>query len=103
MAQILIVTVFLTTTITAYVLMRGLRGYKSRSFREAFQITLECIGTCVAFLIVNVGLSVALVLLVRGITPWFISLYSAADTLLVGLSILQGFVFQIWWRSLEHA
>ena len=65
MAMILIVTVFLTTTVTAYVLIRWLGGDKGRSLTEAFQIALECIGTCVAFLIVNVGLSVALVILIR--------------------------------------
>ncbi len=102
MALILIITVFLTTTITTYGLIQGIGGYRGRSLTEAFQIALECIGTCVAFLIVNIGLSVALVLLIRGVTPWFISLYSVADTLLVGLSVLQGFAFQIWWRSTGH-
>lgn len=99
MDVIFVLMVLATTTYLAYLLTRRLAGSSGRSLRRASEITLECIGACVVFLGLNLALGVALVLLIRGLTPWFVSLYDVSDTILVVLSVLQGFVFQIWWRS----
>lgn len=99
MDMIFVLTVLATTTYLAYLLVRRFAGSSGRSLRRAFEVTLECIGTCVVFLGLNLALGVALVLLIRGLTPWFVSPYDVSDTILVVLSVLQGFVFQHWWRA----
>lgn len=99
MDVIFVLTVIATTTCLTYLLARRFSGSSGRSLRSAFEMTLECIGTSVVFLGLNLALGVALILLIRGVTSWFVSFYEVTDTILVVLSLLQGFVFQLWWRS----
>jgi len=62
---------------------------------------LECVGTSLVFLTVNLAVAVTMVLVVRGLTRTFVSVYMSDDAALVGLSILQGLTFQ-WWRELSR-
>ena len=97
--MLLVITVLATTTCAACLLVQRFRGSSRESLRYTLDVFLECIGASVVFLVVNLGLGVGLVLVIRGLTPWFVSLYEVSDTLFVFFAILQGFIFQLWWRS----
>ena len=51
------------------------------------------------FLAVNLSIGIAAILLVRFFTPLFVSIYVLNDMTLVGLSLLQGLVFGVWYRG----
>ena len=50
------------------------------------------------FLAANVALGAAVILLIRGFTPHFVTLYTLESVLLLVLSAAQAFIFQISWR-----
>jgi hypothetical protein len=58
---------------------------------------LECIGVTLGFFGLNLAIGMLGVLLWRQLTHAFLSLYYANDVTLLGISLLQGLVFQ-WWR-----
>ena len=65
--------------------------------RQAFREFAECIGASIVFFFVNVTIGVVGVFLVRGV--WrFLGLYILSGFMLVIFSLLQGFLFQMWWR-----
>lgn len=99
MDEMLVWTVPVSTTLAALALVSRVSRSGGRSLRYSLQLLLECIGACVVFVGANLCLGFVLVLLVRGLTGWFISLYDVSDSLLATFSILQGFVVQLWWRS----
>jgi len=65
----------------------------------ALQLMLECVGAAVIFMMVNAIIAASAVLLARLFTPWFISIYAVTDSILVTASFVQGFLFQVVWRS----
>jgi hypothetical protein len=76
------------------------RGVSDPSgLRTAARIILECVGTAMAFLAVNVVLGTGIILAIRSATPMFVPVYAINPPLLCVLSLLQGFVFQLWWRK----
>src|SRR5207249_11678837 len=65
--------------------------------RMAFKEFAECIGTSIVFFGINVVVGIAGVFAVRGF--WrFLGLYTVTNFILVAFSLLQGFLFQMWWR-----
>jgi hypothetical protein len=60
---------------------------------------LECAGLTVVFFVANLGLGALLTLVIRALTPLFVSLYLSADVSLLVLSALQAFVYQRWRAS----
>lgn len=60
---------------------------------------LESVGMILIFLAVNLTASVLIVLVVRGATGTFVSAYAADDAVWLGLSLIQGLVFQSWRES----
>jgi hypothetical protein len=68
------------------------------SVRQAFRDLFEWIGTSAFFIVLNVALGAAIILLVRTLTSRFIALYDLQSLLLVVFSVAQGFIFQMWWK-----
>ena len=84
------------TSVGAYLLGKR-RGLSRSEFHQAVGRMLESIGTGLVFFLVNLGLGVSLILAIRTLTPWFVSLYLADNVVLLIFSLLQGLTFQ-WWR-----
>jgi hypothetical protein len=99
MRRLFVLGLIVVTSLAAYGIAVKRPGVKDKSLRAAFGEVMECLGTSSIFLAVNLVLSVALILIARGLTGRFVSLYMAADWMLLILSVLQGFVFQLWWRK----
>lgn len=59
---------------------------------------LESLGMGLVFLFVNLSLAMGAVLVIRALTGRFLSLYVAGDVVWLGVSLVQGLVFQ-WWRE----
>jgi hypothetical protein len=65
--------------------------------QQAFREFAECIGASIVFFFLNVTIGFVGVFLVRGV--WrFLGLYILSGFMLVIFSLLQGFLFQMWWR-----
>jgi hypothetical protein len=97
MDRLFVIGLVAFSSLTAYT--AGRRLGKGRSLRLAFVTVLECLGMFLVFLTVNLGLGALIIILVRSITPRFFSLYVLGDITIVFLSILQGFLFQLWGRK----
>jgi hypothetical protein len=67
--------------------------------RAAALGALECAGLAVVFFVANLALGALLTLVVRALTPLFVSLYLSADVSLLVLSALQALVYQRWRDS----
>jgi hypothetical protein len=87
------------TSIAAYswAVRRGIS--KASDLRSVALTILECLGTAMVFLAVNVVLGTGLILAIRSGTSIFVPVYAINPPLLFVLSLLQGFVFQLWWRK----
>ncbi len=70
-----------------------------RGLSAALGKTLEAIGLAMLFCAVNLFVGAALVLLLRAITGRFVSLYYAADVVLLVCSALLALFFQRWWEA----
>ena len=93
------VLVYLIVTATTVVMLKlGTSSLKLRrdDLRSIVGQLLECLGVSLVFLAVNVSVGIVCVFVIR--TVHFIGLYTVADQVIVGFSILQGIVFQHWWR-----
>jgi hypothetical protein len=97
MNQILISSLVAVTSTAAYLIMSRGRQLNVHALWHAFGGLLDWIGLFTLFLVANLGIGVALILLVRGFTPSFVSLYELQNLLLLVLSGVQAFVFQQWW------
>ena len=76
------------------------RGHEAvpGALRAAARDALECVGLTVAFFVANLVLGAALTVVVRAVTPLFVSLYLSGDVSLLVLSALQALVYQRWRR-----
>jgi hypothetical protein len=83
------------TSVLAYYAMH----WNNRTrIRDAFRALFEWAGTFSLFLVTNLVLGASIVLVVRTITPRFVSLYMLQNVLLLILSAAQAFVFHQWWK-----
>ena len=99
MQEVLGLVLVLITSILAFVLTKNRAPHDTISLRRAIQTLLECLGTASVFLALNIAIGLVLILAVRSVTPLFVSLYLLNDLLLIVLSVVEGFVFQLWWRA----
>lgn len=76
----------LATSIAAYLIACRFAAGATGSLRRAAGEALECIGTSVVFLGANVLVAMALILLMRRVTPFFITVYGLDDPLLIAAS-----------------
>lgn len=96
MEPLFIVILAGVTSVVAYVVgVRGLR-LPGRGLRVALYNMLECVGAMLVFLLVNLTIGMIGILSARMLTGAFVSLYLAADIMLVVLSLLQALIFQSW-------
>ena len=96
-----IITVFLVgmTSLTAYLFgARRLNLHASR-LRAAGRRVLEGVGLAVIFFAANLSGWIAAILATRALTGWFVSVYLFNDLSIGVLSLLQGLMFQWWWRG----
>jgi hypothetical protein len=99
MNRLLVISLFVLSSVLAYTLALKILGLNPSSLRRAVGTFFECLGVFALFLVLNVVLGVTFVLLTRGLTNYFVSMYPLGDSTLVFLSAVQGFVFQLWWRD----
>ncbi len=85
--------VALTTTAT---LLHGFwrRRLTRAALSQAIGTALEYVGLAAGFLVLNVGVGVMAVLLLRSTTRYFVSIYVIDDVLVVVLSMLQALVLR---------
>ena len=87
------------TTLIAYLLTQMTLRNPTLSVRKAIRRFVECVGASCVFLGANMFLGVAVVFLIRSITPRFVSVYVLDDLMLVILSAAQGILFRLWWAD----
>lgn len=67
------------------------------ALREVMSEFLECVGTFIMFLVLNVSIGMIVTFGIR--TFWrFFPLYAVTDLTLILMSAIQGFIFQLWRR-----
>lgn len=100
MEQVFILALVGVTSLGAYLV--GAIGLKlpGRGIRRAIGKMFECFGITLVFFMVNLAVGVVGILAARVVTGEFVSLYLAADAVLLPLSLIQGLAFQ-WWRDLS--
>lgn len=74
------------------------RGLSARpdAIRAAAWHVMECVGLTAVFFAANLALGALLTLVIRALTPLFVSLYLSADVSLLVLSTLQALAYQRW-------
>lgn len=75
---------------------RGGRARDRSELRAAAGRVLECVGLAALFVAANTALGMLLTIVIRGLTPVFVSLYVSSDVSLIILSFLQAIAFQRW-------
>jgi hypothetical protein len=86
-----------TVLVAAVGRRRGLIA--ARRWRPAVLGALALLGASAAFFVLNLAIGVALALAVRTLTPFYLSVYFLNDLALLGLSLVQGLVFGLWYAS----
>jgi hypothetical protein len=86
-------------TSVAMVLIARRAGPGHRGLGDALRLVLELAGISTLFLVANLALGVAIVLAIRTLSAFFVSIYMLNDLSLVALSFLQGAVFFCWRRQ----
>jgi hypothetical protein len=84
------------TSLAAYALGTGTLHLERRRLIAASLFTLQIVGMSTLFLLANVALGLMAVLVVRGATGAFVSVYVLNDYTLCALSALQGACFECW-------
>jgi hypothetical protein len=102
-ALFLIALVAATSAASLYAATRRGRPATGDALRAGAWRAVEWVGLTVAFFAGNLSVGVALTLVVRSLTPLFLSLYLNADVSLLVLSALQAFVYQRWREAAEDA
>jgi len=100
MKAILILALTAATSVAAFFFGVGRLQLSGHSLRAAIGKTFGAVGATLVFLAVNLTAAVIIVLMVRGLTGTFVSVYVTDDVAWTGLSVLQGLTFQ-WWRELS--
>lgn len=97
--EVFIILIVVITTCVAYLAGSRYLSSSRPSIAEALGNAMEYLGAFVMFFCVNVMLGVALIFLIRSVTPRFVSAYVLQDVTLVILSAIQAVWFLTWWRS----
>ena len=99
MEELFLFSLALASSVGAYALAKRQGLSDSNGLYSAVVTTLECVGAAMIFLVFNVVIGTAIILLIRNATTIFVPVYAVSSPLLFALSFLQGFVFQLWWRN----
>jgi hypothetical protein len=87
------------TSLGAYLAGRKGFGLSRDGLKEALGKVVELLGMALVFFVGNLALGIAAVLVARFVMGAFITLYLVGDVSLFFLSVLQGLIFQQWWKS----
>ena len=99
MRPLILISIVVVSTLAALVATVWSGFVPRDGWRPALGTALGLIGVSAVFFVLNLSIGVAAILLVRFFTPWFVSIYVLNDVTLVGLSLLQGLVFGVWYRG----
>lgn len=97
MSSLLLLLLPVSTSLAAILIVRW-AGRGHGGLADAVRLVLELAGISTVFLVANLALGVAIVLAIRLLSSFFVSIYVLNDLSLVALSFLQGAVFLFWWR-----
>jgi len=86
------------TSLAAYLAGTRRLALSGRALGPAALRLIEGLGLSLLFLLANIGLGMAIILVGRALTGWFVSIYLLDDGAWVGFSLLQALAFQ-WWRA----
>jgi hypothetical protein len=89
------------TSIAAFGACVRLLGWSRSDLRWSAGRVFETAGLILLFYMLNVAVGLGLALLVRNTGVTFVSLYVNADLSLFAFAVLQGLVFEFWWRRNE--
>jgi hypothetical protein len=96
----LVILLIALTSVGGCMMINRSRRLTTRSLLQAFGSLFDWAGLFTLFTTTNLALGVLLILLIRGFTPRFVSLYELENFLLLILSAVQAFVFhQLWKRA----
>lgn len=101
MDAILVLALTTVTSVGAYWLGRW-NGWPRRAFVLAVARVAECAGVALGFLIANLGLGLATVLVLRSLPLPFVSIYTLDDVSFVIISAIQGMIVHSWWTAMRH-
>jgi len=85
------------TSVVIFFLAEKRLGMGTIFLSQAVREAVQCVGASIAFFIFNMSIGVVLIFAIRSAGHFF-PLYTLADTALVILSAIQGFIFHLWWR-----
>ena len=102
MQPLVLIAIVVVSTLAALVATVRSGFVPRDGWRPAAWTALGLIGVSAVFLVLNLSIGIAAILLVRFFTPLFVSIYVLNDMTLVGLSLLQGLVFGVWYRGSMH-
>jgi hypothetical protein len=95
-SELFLLGLAVATSLIAYLAGRVALGLSLPTLASAVARAFELIGMSMLFLAINVAVGLFLILAVRTLTPVFLSVYLLNDTSLVGISLVQGLVFETW-------
>jgi len=96
----LVILLIAVTSVVGCMMINRTRPLSTRSLLQALGSLLDWAGLFTLFTTTNLALGVLFILLIRGFTPRFVSLYELENFLLLILSAVQAFVFhQLWKRA----
>jgi hypothetical protein len=84
------------TSLAAYALAIGRLGLAARRLATAVLFVFQVVGMSTLFFLANLAIGLICVLVVRGATGQFVSVYLLNDPTLCVLSALQGACFECW-------
>jgi hypothetical protein len=93
---LLITAVIGLTSLGAYLFGVRRVGLSTAGLGTAIVTTLECVGTALIFVVVNLGVAAGIIFGVRALTAGFMSVYVLDDVAWWVLSVLQGLVWWAW-------
>src|SRR5262245_28673222 len=94
-----VVLIVFGTTLLAYAVSRWVLGKRHFQLGDAIRRCSEYAGAFVIFLASNLVLGLASILMIRSITPRFVSVYLLEDVMLIVFSAVQALIFYAWWSE----
>jgi hypothetical protein len=99
MDKLYVPLLILMTSAFGYLYVQRRWGVGGASLRQAFCTALELIGCWMLVYGANLLFGLMLILLIRRLTGFFISLYVLNGIMLILLTVLQALVFYHLWRG----
>jgi hypothetical protein len=90
--------VLTAAALTSVVMVVAGRRWGWRGLAAAVLAAVELIGATTLFFLANLAVGVVLVLAVRGLTPFYPSLYEVTEIALLLVSLVQAAIVETWRR-----